>query len=120
MRAVRLARAWAKRHQAQLAAVRAMYGDAVRDGLVEINPFAGLRLPGSRGRKNIVALTEGDLHQIADVALDERMELGDYGPEYRAQILFAGYVGLRPGELFALRRDDVVGQLCTIERALSS
>jgi integrase len=35
-------------------------------------------------------------------------------------ILFAGYVGLRPGELFALRRDDVNGQMCTIERALSS
>ncbi len=35
-------------------------------------------------------------------------------------ILFAGYVGLRPGELFALRRDDIQGQLCVIERALSS
>jgi integrase len=35
-------------------------------------------------------------------------------------ILFAGYVGLRPGELFALRPGDVSGQLCTIERALSS
>ena len=34
-------------------------------------------------------------------------------------ILFAGYVGLRPGELFAPRRDDVQGQLCSIERSLS-
>jgi integrase len=34
-------------------------------------------------------------------------------------ILFSGFVGLRPGELLALRRDDVTGQLCSIERALS-
>jgi len=37
------------------------------------------------------------------------MELGGFGREYRAMILFAGYVGLRPGELFALRRDDLGG-----------
>ena len=35
-------------------------------------------------------------------------------------VLFAGYVGVRPGELFALRRDDVEGQLARIERAYSS
>jgi len=35
-------------------------------------------------------------------------------------ILFAGYVGLRPGELFALQRADVQGQLLRIERSLSS
>jgi integrase len=48
------------------------------------------------------------------------LELGDYGTEYRAMILFSGYVGLRPGELFALQRDAVNGQMCTIERSLSS
>ena len=35
-------------------------------------------------------------------------------------ILFAGYVGLRPGELFALQRANVAGDLCLIERALES
>jgi integrase len=113
------ARDWALRHKSNHAAVRAMYGDAMRDGLVEINPFAGLRLPGSRGRKDIIALTESELGALADVALTDEMELGEYGAEYRAQVLFAGYVGLRPGELFPLRRDDVQGQLCTIERSLS-
>jgi integrase len=34
--------------------------------------------------------------------------------------LFAGYVGLRPRELFALRPEDIAGELCTIERAVSS
>jgi integrase len=115
------ARAWALKHQSNLAAVRAMFGDAMRDGLIPSNPFAELRLRGSKGRKDIAVLTEAQLHELADVALDRRMELGlDYGREYRAMILFSGYVGLRPGELFALRRDDVHGQLCRIERSLSS
>lgn len=114
------ARAWALEHRSCVSSVRAMFGDAVRDGLVDLNPFAGLRLPGSRGRKDLVALTERELVELADLVLDARMELGEYGPQYRAMVLFAGYVGLRPGELFALRRDDVVGQLATIERALSS
>jgi integrase len=114
------ARNWAMAHSANLSAVRAMLGDAMRDGLVDMNPFANLRLPGSRGRKNIVALTETELVELADKAVDPLMELGEYGKQYRAMVLFSGYVGLRPGELFALRRDDVAGQLCTVERSLSS
>lgn len=114
------ARAWAIKHKSNLSAVRAMFGDALRDGLIDTNPFSELRLPGSRGRKDLVTLTEAELGGLADVALTEEMELGEFGPEYKAMILFAGYVGLRPGELFALRRDDVEGQMCTIGRSLSS
>lgn len=114
------AREWAMKHRSNLAAVRAMFGDAMRDGLVDFNPFAELRLPGSRGRKDLVTLTEPELVALADVALSDEMELEEYGREYRAMVLFSGYVGLRPGELFALRRDDIAGQMCTIERALSS
>ena len=113
------ARAWAMKNKGNHSAVRAMFGDAVRDGLITANPFANPRLPGSRGRKDIVALTERELTALADLALDPRMELGEFGVEYRAMILFAGYVGLRPGELFALRSDDVDGHLCRIERSLS-
>jgi integrase len=114
------ARTWALKHRSDLAAVRAMFGDALRDGLVDLNPFAELRLPGSRGRKDLVALTESELTTLADCALDERMELAEYGRQYRAMVLFAGYVGLRPGELFALRRDDLDGQLATVHRSYSS
>lgn len=113
------ARGWAMEHKANVNAVRTMFGDAVRDGLIETNPFGNMRLPGSRGRKDIVALTETELTGLADVALDDRMELHEFGPEFRAMVLFAGYVGLRPGELFALRHDDVDGALCSIERSLS-
>ena len=115
-----VARAWALKHPSHLPAVRAMFGDAMRDGLIVANPFSNLRLPGSRGRKDIIALTEQELHGLADMALDPRMELGLYAPEYRAMVLFAGYVGLRPGELFALRREDLRGELVVIERSLSS
>jgi integrase len=114
------ARAWALKHRHHLSSVRAMFGDALRDGLVDRNPFAELRLPGSKGRKDIIALTERELTDLADLALEERMELGDYAPEFRAMVLFSGYVGLRPGELFALRRGDVRGQMATVERSLSS
>ena len=114
------ARAWALQHPHHLPAVRAMFSDAWRDGLTTSNPFVKLNLPQSRGRKDLVALTERELAGLADVALDARMELGEFGREYRAMILFAGYVGLRPGELFALRRDDLVGAHVTIERALQS
>jgi integrase len=114
------AREWAMQHKHRTPAVCAMFADALRDGLVEINPFANLRLPKSKGRKDIVALTEPDLDALADTAIDPRMELGEYGAEYRAMILFAGYVGLRPGELFALQRDDLHGQHCTIERTVNN
>lgn len=110
------ARKWAISHRHMLGPVRAMFGDAMRDGLIPSNPFAELRLPGSKGRKEIRALTEPELKALAGLALE--MGLGDYGSHYQAMILFAGYVGCRPGELFALRRSDVGAGTCHIERAL--
>jgi integrase len=114
-----VARGWALKHRWALPAARAMYADAMNDGIVEHNPFAGLRLPGSEGRKRIVALTETELGDLADGALAAWPD-DAWAWTYRAMILFAGYVGLRPGELFALRRSDVAGDLCLIERALES
>lgn len=43
---------------------------------------------------------------------------GEYGPTFRAIILFAGYVGLRPGELFALERSDIRGDEVVIRQSL--
>jgi integrase len=53
--------------------------------------------------------------QLADHALDCH---GDFGPTFRAMVLFAAYVGLRPGELFALERKDIVGDEVLIRRNL--
>jgi len=100
------ARAWAlKQPQSNVRAVRAMLNDAINDGLHRgPNPFANLRLEQPRGRKDLTALTEDELQKLADAALAVH---GEYGPSFRAMILFAAYVGLRPGELFALERGDV-------------
>ena len=114
------ARAWARHHPNDAPIVRTMYADALRDGLVLINPFAGLRLPQSRGRKDIVAITDLELQALAAIATDPRMELGAFAPQYRALILWAGYTGTRPGETFALRRDDIRGEHVTVSRSYSS
>jgi hypothetical protein len=54
-----------------------MFADALRDGLVTVNVFAQLRLPRSRGRKDIVALTEAEVTALAELALNPLMELED-------------------------------------------
>src|SRR5436190_14857873 len=74
-----------------------------------------MRLEQSRGRKDLIALTEDELHELADCALDVH---DGYGPAFRAMILFAGYVGLRPGALCALERRDVAGDEVTIRQNL--
>ena len=79
------------------------------------NPFANLRLEQSRGRKDLVALTPEQLDELAEVALRVG---GEFGPIFRAMILFSAYVGLRPGELFALERSDVGRDEVSIRRNL--
>ena len=111
------ARAWAKRTpQSNVRVVRAMFTDAINDGLHPgPNPFANLRLEQPRGRKDLIALTEPALRDLADSALSVH---GAFGPPFRAMILFAAYVGLRPGELFALERSDVRGDEVAIRQSL--
>lgn len=83
---------------------RTMWADAVRDGICEHNPFTNLRLETPKGRKDIEALTEPEVLALAAVALREH---GDYGQEAAAIVLTLGFVGVRPGELCALRREDL-------------
>jgi integrase len=98
------ARRWALMNPSHVSAVRAMFSDAKNDGLCSSNPFMGLRMTQSRGRRDIKVLSEKELHKLADCALKVH---GSYGPEFRALILFAAYVGCRPGELIRLTRKDV-------------
>jgi len=100
------ARPWAQRQpQSNVRVARAMLNDAIDDGVHPgPNPFGNLRLEQPRGRKDLVALRESELVELADVALRVH---GESGPAFRAMILFAAYVGVRPGELFALERSDV-------------
>ena len=111
------ARSWALRSpQSNVRVVRAMFNDAINDGLHPgPNPFANLRLEQSRGRKDLIALTEAELTSSRTKALDVH---GEFGPMFRAMVLFAAYVGLRPGELFALERSDVGRDEVTIRQNL--
>jgi integrase len=111
------ARAWAKTApHSNVHAVRAMFNDAINEGLHPgPNPFANLRLEQKRGRKDLVALTEPEVLELADFALKVH---GGYGEVFRSIIIFAAYVGLRPGELCALERRDVTGDEVTIRQNL--
>lgn len=98
------ARQWALAHRSNVSAVRAMFQDALDEGTVAENPFSNLRLPESKGRKDLVTISQDRLYELADSALDS---CGDYGPTFRACVLFAAYVGLRPAELFTLKWGDL-------------
>jgi integrase len=99
-----IARAYWRRHPSRAKVLRAMYGDAVLDGLVEHNPFVGHRVPRSRGRADLVPVTPEEVATLCDLAL----ELFDWwGPELRAVVLTAAYTGVRPGELIALQVQDL-------------
>jgi integrase len=97
------ARAWALHAPtSNVRVVRAMFNDAINDGIHPgPNPFANLRLEQSRGRKDLTALTREQVDELGQVALNVH---GEFGPTFRAMIIFSAYVGLRPGKLFALER----------------
>jgi integrase len=113
------ARRWALgQPRANVLVARTMFTDAINDGLHPgPNPFGNLRLEQPRGRKDLIALKEDELSRLADCALDC---LGAFGPTFRAMILFAAYVGLRPGELYALERRDVKRDEVVIRQNLDS
>jgi integrase len=100
----RRAREWALRHRGSVPVVRAMFNDALNEECVTTNPFANLRLDQRHGRRDLIALTEAEVRELADTSLSL---FGAYGPTFRACILFAAYVGLRPAEMFVLKWSDI-------------
>lgn len=107
------ARQWANRWPRNISAVaRTMWEDAKDGEVVRLNPWANMKLRQSRGRKDIIALTEPQLAELAALA-DQAM---------RAVILTLGYVGLRPGELCGLEWDDLdlAGREMFVRRSLDA
>lgn len=96
-----------------------MFNDALNEECVTTNPFANLRLDQRRGRRDLVALSEAQVRDLADASLHL---FGAYGPTFRACVLFAAYVGLRPAELFVLQWSDldIAGSLININRSLGN
>lgn len=99
----RRARNWALENIHHVNAVRAMMTDARLDGVISINPFERLRLPQSRGRKDIKPLTPQEITELAGISAKKWPNW----PVMPAMIIVAAYTGLRRGELLALRWKDI-------------
>ena len=108
-------------HRNDLPSLRAMFEDARRSNVLQINPFSKLGLERSRGRRDLPSewLTAEDVLDLAECARS-RCGLGDYGPIMAAQILFAAYTGLRPGERYVLELGDLRGQSVLITKTACS
>ena len=89
--------------------LRTMLAQAEADGLIRSNPC---RVKGAASVQHPerLPLTPEQVTALA----------GAIRPTYRAAVLVAAWSGLRPGELFALRRGDVSadGAVVTVRRAL--
>jgi integrase len=73
--------------------------------IIERNPFRGLshRVRRSRGRADEHPPTHEEFGRLLDACHVH----GDYAPQMRNLITFAGYSGMRPGEIFALEWADI-------------
>ena len=76
--------------------------------LVDRNPWANLRLPGSRGRKDVQPPNEAEIARFVAIA-DELTP-----PTFAAYLDVAVHSGMRPGELDALRWEKIDFQAETI------
>jgi integrase len=90
-----------------------MYADAHNIGLVESNPFAGLRLRATDKTAEVIPPTMAEYEAL----LNACTILGGYEPEFRAMIQFAAWTGVRQGELFGLYWEDVDGDQLHVRRA---
>ena len=94
----------ASRNDGTVPALRAFFNDAMRPDagrLVTRNPFAGLRLKQSRGRRDIQPPAQKDAARL--IALADELT----PPSFAAYLHTDVYEGVRPGELDALRWDDL-------------
>lgn len=92
------------RNDGTVPALRAMFNDAMRADagrLVDRNPFAGLRLRQSRGRRDVQPPAEAEASRM--IALADQLT----PPSFAAYLDVAIHEGARPGELDALRWDDL-------------
>lgn len=90
-------------HKWHAKSVRTMFTDAMLKGLIDSNPWVGLRLEGTRGRKDAVMLSVAELRVL--VAKAKAAQPGY--PYFAAMIVAAAYTGMRPGELYALQWEDL-------------
>lgn len=99
------AQEWAREHPSTVNVIKAMLNDAKALKIIDDNPFDVVKLDKGRGRKDIKTLKVVELGELLRQA--ERAH-GEYGRKMYAPILgFRAWTGLRPGEMYALRAEDV-------------
>lgn len=108
---------WSKGRPHIAKTVSAMFNDAVDDEVCTGNPFANRKQPRSAERRKIAPITQEELDRLESIALRHWGPDG-YGRIARAWVLFAAWVGCRPGETFSvpLRNVNFHEGLVTIKR----
>jgi integrase len=89
---------------------RSLFGDAVEMDIIGRSPCRGIKLPAAKAAEKKV-IEPVELHKLADAV----------GPRWRAFVYLGGAMGLRFGEIAALRLMDLdldTGQLA-VTRAIS-
>jgi integrase len=89
--------------RSSLPRIHAVFKYGTRLEVIGRNPFDGVGGPRSKGRADDAPPTLKELEQLLD-ACDV---LGDYAPQMRDLIEFAGLTLMRPGELYELRYPDI-------------
>lgn len=91
---------WARANKWAVPPVVTMLNNAVKRDVIQRNVFAGLSHK-SPGRKHVVPLSVADLDRLATIAEKH------HGKMFKAFVLFTAYTGMRVGEVFALKWDDI-------------
>jgi integrase len=100
--------AYGRKHPSDVGGLRAMFGDARREGLLRRDaeiPFSALGISKGRGRKDIVAITEEELDLLIEITYEEHTK--EFAPVFAAIIDFGASTTMRPSEIFGLDRPDV-------------
>lgn len=101
-----VAAAWGRARKGDVPALRAMWSDAAREGLVQHNPFSQLGIATTRGRRDLPPgwLTERDIDRLERSAAEVH---GEWGPVAAALLRTCALTGVRAGEAFGLEWEDV-------------
>jgi integrase len=104
-----------------LRALSAMFEDAITDEFCEVNPWMGVRVRNDdrraeKGPKDLRVWTFEQMHAFA-AAASTRKRSGAVvpAPQYEPMLRTLADCGLRVGELFALRRASLSGDVLTVE-----
>jgi integrase len=96
----------------------ALFADALRSGIVDVNPGVALRFPSIDGRMNITPLEPAVVLGL----IGQAEKLFPDVPGVAALVATAAYTGMRLGELLGLRWDDLdmAGYRVDVRRQLRS